>query len=238
VTVDLALPDGTHVPADVHEADPPAEAAEARSPVLLLPGARGDHRAAPLVAAAELLAAAGHPVVRAALTDRPPGIGAAGRTEQAVARVSALLAAGRSLGVASGPGRRWIVGGMSFGGRVASLAVAAHGGAMLGVAGILALAYPLHPPGRPERLRVEHWPRVDVPMLLLSGEADEFATDGLLARHVAAIAGGATLLLVPGAGHDLGVAARRAPDGRRAGPAEVIGRRADALRCWAAQVSG
>jgi uncharacterized protein len=238
VTLRLALPDGTRVEAVLHEAAPPATALHTRASVLLLPGARGDHRSAPLVAVAEVLAAAGHPVVRTALTDRPPGIGAAGRTEHAVARVPQLLEAARRQTGADEPDRAWIVGGMSFGGRVASMALAQHGGAALGVVGVLALAYPLHPPGRPERLRVEHWPRIDVPMLLVSGDADEFAQEGLLARHAPTLAGGATLVLVPGAGHDLTVMARRSADGRRCPPAEVVAQHAGALRTWATHCSG
>lgn len=234
MTLQLALPDGTRVPAELHAAAP----APVRAPVLLLPGARGDHRSAPLVAVAEVLAAAGHPVVRTALTDRAPGIGAAGRTEQAVARVPQLLEAARRHAGTDEPVRAWIVGGMSFGGRAASMALAQHGGAALGVVGVLALAYPLHPPGRPDQLRVEHWQRVDVPMLLLSGDADEFAQEGLLARHLPALAGGATLVLVSGAGHDLGVVARRSADGRRRPPAEVVAQHAGALRTWAAHCSG
>jgi uncharacterized protein len=240
----LALADGTSVAAALHEpASVPATAVGAATvrvpaPVLLLPGARGDHAAAPLVAAAEVLAASGHHVVRSALTDRAPGIGAAGPTAQAVARVAQVLAAARRTVDEAADGRPWIVGGMSFGGRVASMAVAEHGGAALGVVGVLALAYPLHPPGRPDRLRVAHWPSVDVPMLLLCGDADPFAQDGSLARQLPALAGGATLVLVAGAGHDLAVMARRAPDGRRSRPEATVARHAGALRDWAADVSG
>ena len=242
MTSRLRLDDGTELAAALHLPDARVASAPRRAPVLLLPGARGDHAAPHLVAVAEVLAAAGHPVGRSALTERPPGIGASGRTAQAVARVPVLLAAARSLLAASLPdapeGADWIVGGASFGGRVASLAVAASGGASLGAAGVLAIAYPLHPPGRPAELRVQHWPRIDVPMLLLAGDADEFAAGGALERHVGSITGGALLVLVPGAAHDLTVTAGRDPDGRRRGAADVVRARADVLLAWAASVSG
>jgi predicted alpha/beta-hydrolase family hydrolase len=242
VTTRLRLDATTTVAAALHLPTTLGERAERRAPVLLLPGARGDHRAVQLIALAEVLAAAGHPVIRSALSDRPPGIGAAGHAAQAVARVPVLLSAARDLLEeqlpASVPAGDWIIGGSSFGGRVASMAVAAAGGAALAVRGVLALAYPLHPPGRPTRLRVEHWPDVDVPMLLLSGDADEFAVAGGLERHVGTIAGRGRLVLVPGAGHDLSVTARRDPDGRRREPDEVIRARSDVLLAWAASVSG
>jgi predicted alpha/beta-hydrolase family hydrolase len=242
VTSRLRLDAATAVAASMHPPGARETGAPHRAPVLLLPGARGDHSAPHLVALADLLADAGHPVIRSALTERPPGFGASGRTEQAVARVPLLLAAARALLAESLPDATargdWIVGGASFGGRVASMAVAAAGGTALGVAGILALAYPLHPPRRPEALRVEHWPRIDVPMLLLSGDADGFATDGALQRHVGSIAGGGLLVLVPGAAHDLTVTARRDPDGRRRSPSDVVRSRADVLLAWAASVSG
>ena len=71
-----------------------------------------------------------------------------------------------------------IAGGHSYGGRVASLAAAAGAG----YAGLVLFSYPLHPPGKPERTeaRIAHWPRIECPVLLLSGEADPFARIELL----------------------------------------------------------
>ena len=98
-----------------------------------------------------------------------------------------------------------VVGGHSYGGRVASLAAAAGtppGDA--GYAGVVLFSYPLHPPGRPERTegRIAHWPAIECPVLLLSGEADPFAriellriSVGLLPRH--------ELVTYPKLGHTL-----------------------------------
>ena len=80
-----------------------------------------------------------------------------------------------------------VVGGHSFGGRVASLAVAGVrvAGAAERVhpyAGLVCLSYPMHAPGRPEaaEARSAHWPAIDIPALLLSGTSDPFARIDLL----------------------------------------------------------
>jgi predicted alpha/beta-hydrolase family hydrolase len=70
---------------------------------------------------------------------------------------------------------RAIIGGHSFGGRVASL-LAAQDAPL----GLVLLSYPLHRPGRPDELRTAHWPDIQCPVLLLSGEADPFARLDLL----------------------------------------------------------
>lgn len=77
------------------------------------------------------------------------------------------------------PGADVVVGGQSYGGRVASLAAAAHP-----YAGLLLLSYPLHGPGDPSILRTAHWPAIACPTLLLSGEADPFARIDLLRAAV------------------------------------------------------
>jgi predicted alpha/beta-hydrolase family hydrolase len=97
-------------------------------------------------------------------------------------------------------GTRPVIGGQSFGGRVASL-VAAE----LPPAGLVLLCYPLHAPGRQPSWeeRTAHWPRVTCPVLLLSGESDPFAEIGLLRGAVKRLAN-ATLVTYPGVGHGLG----------------------------------
>ena len=61
---------------------------------------------------------------------------------------------------------RLVLGGRSFGGRMCSLAVAEG----LPAAGLVLLSYPLHPPGKPDKLRVEHFGSIEVPCLFVSGE--------------------------------------------------------------------
>jgi predicted alpha/beta-hydrolase family hydrolase len=93
-----------------------------------------------------------------------------------------------------------ISGGHSYGGRVASLAAAAGGG----YAGLVLFSYPLHPPGRPERTeaRIAHWPAIECPVLLLSGDADPFARIELLRVGVGLLPN-ATLVTYPRLGHTL-----------------------------------
>jgi predicted alpha/beta-hydrolase family hydrolase len=100
--------------------------------------------------------------------------------------------------VPDGPGV--VAGGHSYGGRVASLAAAAGAG----YAGLVLFSYPLHPPGSPERTaaRIAHWPAIDCPVLLLSGESDPFARLELLRAAVPMLAT-AELVTYPRLGHTL-----------------------------------
>ena len=92
-----------------------------------------------------------------------------------------------------------IIGGHSFGGRVASLLAAERR-----VAGVVLLSYPLHAPGRREAwdARTDHWPRIEAPVLLLSGESDPFADLALLKRAVDKLPDH-TLVTYPRVGHGL-----------------------------------
>lgn len=93
-----------------------------------------------------------------------------------------------------------VVGGHSFGGRVASLAVA---GGTRRFAGLVCFSYPLHRPGAPEmEVRSAHWPLIACPALLLSGEADPFARIDLLRAAVPRLRTG-TLVTYPRLGHTL-----------------------------------
>ena len=67
------------------------------------------------------------------------------------------------------------VGGKSMGGRIASQVVAADPDG-LGAAGLVFLGYPLHPPGRPEKMRSAHLPSIAAPMLFVQGSRDTFGT--------------------------------------------------------------
>jgi predicted alpha/beta-hydrolase family hydrolase len=90
-----------------------------------------------------------------------------------------------------------ILGGRSYGGRMCSMAVAEG----LPAAGLVLLSYPLHPPGKPDNLRVEHFPQLDLPVLFVSGDKDPFGRPDELDEHVRAIPGPVTQVWVPG-GHD------------------------------------
>jgi predicted alpha/beta-hydrolase family hydrolase len=102
-----------------------------------------------------------------------------------------------------------VIGGHSYGGRVASLAVAGVRPAGAPArrhpyAGLVCLSYPLHRPGAPETTsaRIAHWPRIDVPALFLSGRSDPFAGIALLEASMPLLPDG-TLVTYPRLGHTL-----------------------------------
>jgi predicted alpha/beta-hydrolase family hydrolase len=94
-----------------------------------------------------------------------------------------------------------IIAGQSYGGRVASLLAAADRGAY---AGLICFSYPLHRPGAPDwEARTDHWPSLDLPVLLLSGETDPFARIDLLRRARGERLPRAELVTYPRVGHSL-----------------------------------
>ena len=92
---------------------------------------------------------------------------------------------------------RVVLGGRSMGGRMCTMLAAEP----TPVAGLVPISYPLHPPGKPEKLRVEHLPDITVPCLFISGEKDPFGSPDELRAATATIAGPVTHHWVPG-GHD------------------------------------
>jgi predicted alpha/beta-hydrolase family hydrolase len=177
---------------------------DARGGLVLAHGAGGDCRAPLLVALAEAFAERGVTTLRIDLPFRqrrrgPPARGDAERDR------AGLRGAVEVVGDHA-PGPRWL-GGHSYGGRQASLAVAETPGL---AAGLLLLAYPVHPPGRPDRLRVEHLADVRVPTLFVHGTADPFGTLNEVEDARRRIPAPSALLEVAG-GHDLGVARTPAP---------------------------
>ncbi len=73
----------------------------------------------------------------------------------------------------------------------------------LPAAALVLISYPLHPPGKPDKLRIEHFPRLSVPCLFVSGTRDPFGTPEELEHHTAAIAGPVTHVWIEGGRHDL-----------------------------------
>ena len=90
-----------------------------------------------------------------------------------------------------------LYGGRSFGGRMASMAVAEG----LPASGLVLLSYPLHPPGKADNLRTEHFPDLDLPCLFISGNKDPFGTPAEFEKHLAAIPGEVTMVWLDGQGH-------------------------------------
>ena len=116
--------------------------------------------------------------------------------DQAVNAIAAFRAV-FDVAAERGGGRQVLGGGKSYGGRIASMA-AADG---MPAAALVFLGYPLHPPGKPERIRDEHLYGLSIPMLFLHGTKDPFADPALLADVVHRLGDRATLVDVDGAGH-------------------------------------
>jgi uncharacterized protein len=150
--------------------------------VLLAHGAGADMHAAALTTVADALAAAKIPSLRFNFPykaagrrgpDRPPVLEAS------------LRDAARELATrAQVSPDRLVLGGRSMGGRIASM-VAAEDGAL----GLVLLGYPLHPPGKADRLRVEHFPELTMPVLFAGGTRDAFGTPDELQQHARKIKG-------------------------------------------------
>ncbi len=158
--------------------------------LLLTPGASAGRDSPPLVAVEKAVDPL--PVLRVDFPNRAAGSRAPERAPVAIAHVrSTASSMAEALGV---PPETLVLGGRSFGGRMCSMAVAEGQPA----AGLVLLSYPLHPPGRPDRLRIEHLPAITVPVLAISGERDPFGTPDELRTHLAAIAGPVATVFVAG----------------------------------------
>jgi predicted alpha/beta-hydrolase family hydrolase len=95
---------------------------------------------------------------------------------------------------------RIVMGGQSYGGRQATM-VAAETPEL--VDALLLFSYPLHPPGKPERSRTEHFPRLAVPCVFVHGTADPFGSIAELRDAVTLIPAATELIPIASAGHDL-----------------------------------
>lgn len=166
--------------------------------IVLTHGAGGNCNAPLLVALADKFAASGISTLRCDLPFRqrrphgPPSPSDA-KHDQAGLRRAVELVKEQSVG-------RAFLGGVSYGGRQASMLVAAESAL---VEGLLLLSYPLHPPGRPAHLRTAHFPSLRAPVLFVSGTRDPFGSIEELASAIKLIPAHAKLVPIEGAGHAL-----------------------------------
>jgi predicted alpha/beta-hydrolase family hydrolase len=131
-------------------------------------------------------------------------------------------------GVAGSGGRAVLAGGKSLGGRIASMCVADG----MPAAGIVFLGYPLHPPGKPERIRDEHLYRIEVPILFVHGTGDPFATSELLSKVIAKLGARAEDVPIEGGDHSFNVR------GRKRDPREVGAELASIAAAFIRRVAG
>ena len=199
--------------------------------VLLAHGAGADRNARPLVATAQALAAAGVPSLRFDFPYRVAGRKAPDRPPvllQAVRDAAAELAERTKL-----PPERLVLGGRSMGGRYCSLAVA-DSEEPLPALGLLLQGYPLHPAGKPDNLRVEHFPRLELPVLFLSGDRDALAGKDDLEKWAGTIPGPVAFHWLAGGDHGFRVPKSLGGEGEAAVMAEV----AEASAKWVADLPG
>lgn len=143
--------------------------------LLLAPGA-GTNREHPLIAGlAQQLAGQGVTVMT---FDYPYAAAGKKRPDRPEILTEAHRAAAAVLRARVGP--RLLLAGRSMGGRIGSI-LAAEGEPC---AGLVCYAYPLHPAGRPDTLRVEHLSRIAVPALFFQGSRDALSRGDLFDRHI------------------------------------------------------
>lgn len=198
------------------------EGGPAAATVVLAHGAGNDMTNPLLVAFADALAERGYATVRfnfpykergGRAPDPAPVLEACYRAVLAQVRADTDLRA-----------KRLVIGGKSMGGRMASH-LAAAGEA---VDGLLFLGYPLHPAGKPERLRAAHLQRIAVPMLFLAGTRDALCRLDLLRAALAGLPK-ATLHVVDDGDHSFAVRVRSGRD-QAAVRSEIV----DASLAWLA----
>ncbi len=167
--------------------------------MLLFPGA-GSNRDHPTLVAIEQ-AVAPRVCVRADFPYRRAGKKLPDRTP---VLIQAVVDEAAAMEAAAMDAPALVLGGRSMGGRMCSMAVAE--GLVPNAVGLVLISYSLHPPGKPDKLRVEHLPDIDVPCLFIHGTKDTFGTPHELQQWTATIAGApgtVTHVWVDGKGHDL-----------------------------------
>lgn len=175
-----------------------------RAVAVLAHGAGGNRDTAILRAYAEELCDRGLVVARIDLPyrqRRPKGPPSPSTAAADRAGIAAAIA--RFRGEADGP---LIIGGHSYGGRQASMLLAGTDGDEQPIPEtdlLLLSSYPLHPPGKPERARVDHLPAITVPTVIVHGSSDPFATTAEITDAAGLFGGPVRLVEIDRAGHDL-----------------------------------
>jgi uncharacterized protein len=168
------------------------------SGLVLTHGAGGNCRAPLLIAAAEVFCAEGLSVLRCDLPFRQRRATGPPSPARATADREGLRAAVEAMrGLVPG---QIFLGGQSYGGRQATMLAADEPEV---AAALLLFSYPLHPPGKPERLRIEHFPRLRVRAVFVQGAADPFGSPAELRPAVSLIPAPTEIIPIAGAGHDL-----------------------------------
>jgi predicted alpha/beta-hydrolase family hydrolase len=180
---------------------PPAPNGDA---LILTHGAGSDCTAPLLVALSETFAGHGYLVLRCDLPfrqERPTGPPFPGNAERDRAGLGNAVAVLRK----NVKGRIFL-GGHSYGGRQSTILCTAEPALVKSelASGLLLLSYPLHPPRKPEQLRLQHLPSLLAPSLFVHGTRDPFGSIEEMTKALQLIPAKTELMKVEGAGHDLG----------------------------------
>jgi predicted alpha/beta-hydrolase family hydrolase len=211
----------------VHPADP---ARRLNATLVLAHGAGAGQSSRFMVNFAEALAARGIDVLtfnflyieqKRKVPDRPDVLEACYR---------AVIEAARSYSAFAG--NKVFIGGKSMGGRIASQLAAAGDETAAAISGVVLLGYPLHPPGKPEQLRVAHLPDIRVPVLVVQGERDPFGSPDELRPHFAKVAGPVVVNVIERGDHSLAP-----PKGAARSADQVHSEIQDAIAAWMADRS-
>lgn len=192
--------------------------------LLLTPGAGSDRNQSSLVAIEAAVAPL--PVARVDFPYRRQGRKAPDRAPKLVAAVVEEAAA--LVQQARIRPSRLVLGGRSMGGRYCSMAVGDPVDPLTAL-GLLLLGYPLHPAGKPDQLRVEHFPRLNLPVFFISGDRDALAEKTALEQWAGTIPGQVLFHWIAGGDHSF-----RVPKSLGGGAALVMTEVAAAALGWMA----
>jgi predicted alpha/beta-hydrolase family hydrolase len=184
--------------------------------VMLAHGAGANQTSAFMAEFAQALAARGFDTITFNFLYSEAGKGPPDRNDRLEACYRAMIAAFHAGTITEDAERsRLVIGGKSMGGRIASQIVSQIASQVVatpdGVAGLVLLGYPLHPPGRPDKLRSKHLPKIAVPMLVVQGSRDTFGTPEELRPILKPLKAPAELYVVEGGDHSFKVPKRGAP---------------------------
>jgi len=180
---------------------------QASQGIALTHGAGGNCNSSLLIALCDQFAQNGYLALRCDLPfrqARPKGPPRPGNAAEDRAGLKSAVLGLKELGAT-----QVLMGGQSYGGRQASMLAAEEPDL---AAGLLLLSYPLHPPGKPDRLRTQHLPAIKVNVLIVQGTTDPFATTDELKQAVKLISTRTLILPINGVGHDLGFGAKKRKD--------------------------
>ncbi|HKX10582.1 MAG TPA: alpha/beta family hydrolase [Stellaceae bacterium] len=226
--VQIEIPSAGPVTAIVYEATPGKRAGIA---LLLGHGAGGNQMSPFMVDYAKRLAERGIEVASFNFLYSEQKRKLPDRTDKLEACWRAVIHAARSGALGPEIARaKLAIGGKSMGGRIASQVAAADSE---GIAGLVLLGYPLHPPGRPEQLRTKHLPAIAVPMLIVQGERDTFGTPDELRPVLRALKAKSELFVVEAGDHSFKV-----PKSAGTPQAQVHGRILDEIARWLRATAG